>query len=195
MSLPDPDEHEQEMEIRHLYGPQVSLSIKMLSVISRNLQHLATANFLLIVGLILLLATAFYWVVGSHTLLNVLALPLFSSLIFVANLIGLLVYERLRRRGDAIFAELSDELQWRLVNEGYASHDTQGMPLPPPPGFKYSEPNQRDRPSLTIRIVLRTFIRNTDLPFIRGANGPLIYFLLSIALWATSMLLSLKSTL
>lgn len=63
-------------------------------------------------------------------------------------------YEILRKRGDALFEEISDELQWNI---------------------KRAVSTTEERPMLTARVALRSFARATDLPLIPGKFGPGLY--------------------
>ena len=88
-----------------------------------------------------------------------------ASSLFVALLI-LVLYERLRKRGDALFEEISDEFQSYIAlggtEEKVASTDY--------------------RPPLGWRVVLRSFARTTDLPLVPGKFGPAVYAAINMAL-------------
>ncbi len=99
-------------------------------------------------------------------------LPLFFSF-FAASFLLLIYYDRLRRRGDAIFEELSDELQWNLTRS-----------------FKSEAPRDTSRPDLEARVLLREYINTIDLPLTRGKQGITIYTainLLSLILFVFSL--------
>jgi hypothetical protein len=83
---------------------------------------------------------------------------LMSSLVSTSALLCLIAYEYERKRGDALFEEISDELQW-YVREG----DTESA----------------SRPVIGARVVLRSFARGVDLPLAPGKFGPAIYFLVN----------------
>jgi len=68
-------------------------------------------------------------------------------------------FEVTRKRGQAYFEELSDELQWRMRYE-----EEMDMPR-----------IARHRPPLRDRIVLREFLHGADLPLIPGRLGPAVY--------------------
>ena len=67
--------------------------------------------------------------------------------------------ERLRRRGDVLFQEISDELQWDIR----ASTADSGKGI------------ASERPPLDARMILRTFARAGDLPLVPGTFGPAVY--------------------
>jgi hypothetical protein len=115
------------------------------------------------------------------SLLTVLLLPLFPGYYFgnrflallaasfaVVALALVLVYDRIRRRGDASFEEISDEFQW------YLSRPTVEGSVTPP---------------LDVRIALRTFARTSDLPLVPGRFGPAIYAVVDIVVAVTTVLM------
>ncbi len=88
----------------------------------------------------------------------------FFSVLFTIIIFGLAIfYENQRKSGEAIFEEVSDELQWHI-------------------GYRSSIPNKvsEKKPELEIRIALRTFARTTDLPLIPGKFGPVLYIGINI---------------
>src|SRR5204863_291803 len=107
------------------------------------------------------MAFSFRNVYGTYFGADYLLLASASCLI---NLVFLFAYDNLKKRGDAIFEELSDELQWRLV-----------------PGNETITP--KSRPRLDTRIAMREYILSTDLPLTRGKSGMQLYFALSVFLW------------
>jgi hypothetical protein len=110
----------------------------------------------------------------SHALLVGvgIALPLLS-------IACVLVFDSLRKKGDAFFKELSDELQW-YVRYG-AEEAASGV----------SEPTPSIRPDLRTRIALREYASSTLLPLLdSGASGPAIYAGANAALALIYLLLS-----
>ncbi|HXQ72190.1 MAG TPA: hypothetical protein VN844_16965 [Pyrinomonadaceae bacterium] len=87
-------------------------------------------------------------------------LPLIATLIAVVAIVR---YETLRKRGDALFEEISDELQWNLRQN-------------------VTETIARERPELNARVALRSFARATDLPLIPGRYGPVIYVAINLVI-------------
>ncbi|WP_233846358.1 hypothetical protein [Paraburkholderia sp. HD33-4] len=83
----------------------------------------------------------------------------FSIAAALCIFIVLVMRDSLRRRGNALFEELSDELQW------YAIGDHRGE----------ARSGSTSRPPLEIRVVLRSYARTTDLPMVPGRYGEAIY--------------------
>ena len=83
------------------------------------------------------------------------------------------VHEFLRKRGDAVFEEVSDELQW----------DTTGRRKTTEAGYAGS------RPLLDARITLRSFASSSDLPLVPGKLGPAFYATLNILVLLVSALM------
>ncbi|MBN2209174.1 MAG: hypothetical protein JW759_07750 [Candidatus Coatesbacteria bacterium] len=93
----------------------------------------------------------------------VLALFLASAVLIIAT-----YFERLRRIGDVLFLEISDELQWNI-------RATE---------MRAGESAASERPKLDVRIALRSFARASDLPLIPGKFGPAIYVAINILIAA-----------
>lgn len=92
----------------------------------------------------------------------------FSLLVLCSSalaLISVVVYESLRKQGDSLFEEVSDELQWNIRKAGRKTTA----------GADYEATVADERPKLHTRIILRSFARATDLPLIPGKFGPAIY--------------------
>ena len=89
---------------------------------------------------------------------------------------GALVFrDSVRKGGETLFEELSDELQWHVLNDRQSL--TQGI---------------EGRPSLEMRYQLRRFARNTDLPLISGPIGTAIYALLNLSIFLAGAYLSAR---
>lgn len=100
-----------------------------------------------------------------------IVLPLFS----IAYVIW---FDSAKKKGDAVFKELSDELQW-YVRYGSNEKSTK------------AEPNASIRPDIRTRIVLREYASSTALPLLSsGANGPAIYAAANAFLSLCSLMLS-----
>lgn len=82
------------------------------------------------------------------------------------------MYEVWRKRGDALFEEVSDEMEWNIR------------------GARLSEGGTiaRERPNIEVRATLRTFARASDMPFIPGRLGPAIYIAVNLVLLFVSFL-------
>jgi hypothetical protein len=105
-----------------------------------------------------------------------------TNLVLTVVTISVLGYfESLRKRGDAIFQELSDELQWYVGRSG--SHSI----------FEGSSQSSspRDRPLLEVRLMMRAFSAAAELPLSPGSSGGALYafFNLMIAI-ASAVLLA-----
>jgi hypothetical protein len=82
-----------------------------------------------------------------------------SSVLLPLILIALLRFDRRRRRGDAVFEELSDELQW------YVKNSTTG------------EASGRYRPDITVRRAMREFVASSTLPLTKNYTSGIIFYL------------------
>lgn len=113
---------------------------------------------------------------ASVIVMAIVAIPAFRTLNFIPEIylgvlltfafvtfMALLRYDTHKRAGDAIYEEVSDELQWHLTRE-----------------VKGESPQRKDRPELEMRVLLREYAIGTDLPLVRGPHGPMIYSILVI---------------
>jgi hypothetical protein len=92
----------------------------------------------------------------------------FVSLIMfeVVNFFLIVIYDSRLKQGNAIFEEISDELQWNINKTSWDNTKTSAT--------------AEKRPELETRIILRTYARTTDLPLFPGKYGPAFYIFLSI---------------
>lgn len=83
--------------------------------------------------------------------------------LWIATIVSVTLHETNRKQGEAIFEEVSDELQWHVRYLG-----------------EYDKaPSSNSRPELRARVTLRSFTRTTDLPLIPGSFGPALYVAVS----------------
>jgi hypothetical protein len=85
-------------------------------------------------------------------------------------------FETIRKRGDILFKEISDEIQWNLRFSDSESTDT--------------APHKR--PQFNARLTLRSFAQASDLPLIPGRYGPLMYVLIDLVSVLLAVFLALK---
>ncbi len=95
----------------------------------------------------------------------------------LVNLVVISVFENLRRGGDALFEEISDELHWHL---GYRKQTASGTVT-----------NGGQPPDA--RLVLRAFAQAADLPLIPGKFGPAIYAGVNVVIALLFLYFRLKS--
>ena len=79
-----------------------------------------------------------------------------ATLRTIAICIGVL-HDFHRKRGEALFEEVSDELHWHIRPSGFGDADVATA-----------------RPPLRVRVVLRSLVNSADLPLIPGGSEPLI---------------------
>lgn len=123
------------------------------------------------IGVVTFVATALHVVVlllRFVGLLYFLWAVLASLSLFVVASATALWFETLRRRGDALYDEISDEVQWHIGRE-YASSINQPV-------------SEAPRPPLRYRIELRSFAKASDLPLAPGRFGPAVYVALNVTL-------------
>ncbi len=165
---------------------ELYFNVKKLRRITQMIEVISIVSFGSLIGLLVVIAMMSLSV-RSRSALSVDELSAISNTLFVLTLLSLLFYERLRRNGDTLFTELSDELQWRLNLEHSALASDRSWEL------GSSELDRSVRPPLSMRVVLRSFVKNTDLPLTRGAAGTQVYLLIGIVLWITSLVIGVYS--
>lgn len=91
------------------------------------------------------------------------SLIVFWIIFLFLTMIMIYFYESLRKKGEVLFEEVSDELEWDVK------------------GNKIGE-ERNSRPEIDARVSLRSFAKTTDLPFIPGKYGPAFYLILNIVI-------------
>lgn len=79
------------------------------------------------------------------------------------NISLVLAFEMVKKNGEAIFEELSDEFQWNLRSGKRGNLSPSAL-----------------RPPLELRVELRSFLSASNLPLAPERSGPLIYMLLNL---------------
>jgi hypothetical protein len=135
----------------------------------RKLEYLT--RILRMTGLYVFTSTVFCLVLSFLTILRIApTMAIFKIILYLAigfggvSLVLVIFYESYRKQGEALFEEISDELQWHIRfvgdNEKRSTSDV--------------------RPGLEARVVLRFFARATDLPLVPGRFGPAVYVMVNI---------------
>ncbi|RMH18981.1 MAG: hypothetical protein D6696_11795 [Acidobacteria bacterium] len=105
-----------------------------------------------------------------------------SSTLFVTVSVGITVFaffslamhERSRKLGDALFEEISDELEWDLRAGQRARTERK----------KAAE----ERPDLSYRLALRRFVQSADLPLAPFASGAIVYAVINLLCFLATVL-------
>lgn len=87
----------------------------------------------------------------------------FCVILTFINIFLTIFFDYLRKKGETIFEEVSDELHWYI---GYEKGNSQNT--------------SEKKPEIKIRILLREFVKTTDLPLIPGKYGPAVYIGINI---------------
>ncbi len=168
------------------YSPSpLEESLRRLERLTRSLRVLGLLAFLSTVGCI---GLSFFAALNSSHSINFLGILVgtlqdkknygvaFVVSLFLGGLAFAIVvfHESLRRQGETLFEEISDELEWRVQETDHLGNQAIA----------------EERPDLRARIALRSFTRTTDLPLVPGRFGPAIYAGLNILsilaeLWIT----------
>lgn len=144
---------------------QLDSSIRRLNFFARQLRSVGFVVTMASSFLLVIVAVTFLNLFRSNAPLNREIYPLIAIAVLTANLFLLVMRDSLKKRGDALFEELSDELQWHAL------------------GKISNEKLAESRPRLSIRVALRTYARTTDLPLVPGRYGEAVYAAFSIAMF------------
>ena len=108
-----------------------------------------------------------------HSVLSAFWLAGVSVVVGGFTLVFSAVYDLAKREGDALFEEISDELQWKIAS---ASHSEVYSRVE----IDEIDQHAKARPELNARVVLRTFASSTELPLIPGRYGAALYVAINI---------------
>lgn len=156
---------------------------------ARTLEYLTRKLRLL--GMLLPIVTAihpflFIWNKGDRfgTDFGVLA----AGILAFSSVVIAVCFELLRKRGDVLFKEISDELQWnvRFSKRSRSIQPTSNQNVL----GDHDQPVQSrtKRPELATRVMLRSYANAADLPLVPGKFGPLFYVVVNAGLAGTMML-------
>ncbi len=80
--------------------------------------------------------------------------------ISTSGIFSLLAFHGTKKRGMVYYEEIVDEIEWSSMRSDF-----------------------KERPPIGIRVVIKDFLKSTDLPFTSGQNGQTLYFALFLALF------------
>ena len=155
-------------------GGQLDAHLKGLATTTRWLKSIGIFTFLLTIANVGLLVYSLFTLensVDSSEAAGMLTSNwLYSTVLFGWCIVSVVVFERMRKSGDTLFEEMSDELQWHIAYLGVA----------PKPEPSQADELLQERPPLDVRTTLRSYVRTTDLPIIPGKMGPALYVALNL---------------
>lgn len=154
----------------------LKIALEQLSYVTHRTQ--STSSMVSIVTLVhvsFALALAFYFSTPLYMIrgysVNLFVLIFLEIGLLVSSILVLLLYDRSISRGDAIYQEISDELEWQVKD--LASNKDQKVHV-------YS--SSKDRPGLSVRLALRDFVLAARLPLVRGSQGGAYYLFINMAI-------------
>jgi hypothetical protein len=98
-----------------------------------------------------------------------------ETFIVICVILLLVKFDNRIKRGNAIYQEISDELEWKVIRE----RDEENQP-----------PKTGDPPRLKTRILLREFVLSTRLPLVNSTHSITLYTIVNIALFALNLITS-----
>jgi hypothetical protein len=137
---------------------------KLTQRLRRDAQAIACLTFVVLIGSVSF-SLAVEHLFRIHVLILLAFIPVCAVgvLVMAFTILFLAVhFETIRKRGDVLFKEISDELQW---NVRFSDPDGTAPPR---------------RPSFDARLALRSFAHASDLPLVPGRYGPLAYALVDL---------------
>ena len=166
------------------FGAPVGEVLDELVYVSNSLEHLSV-KIIASSGCALIFLLIGYSSRFGVPLLKVLSLsmPSFAIVMCGGGLYNVLKFERLRKRGEGFFEEVSNELQWR-GGKAKSKHDD--------PPERLGVAPAAEKPGIEARVAMRRFIASTDLPLFPGRSGVSFYatFFLVGLIYATWLLVS-----
>lgn len=136
---------------------KVSYRMARLSIMIAALTACNVASFLFMAGSMARSGYSAYQ--ASFVVLGV------SLVVGGSALVAVVLFENLRKRGDVLFEEISDEFLW---NAGSRSTESR-VPSHP-----------EERPPFNTRLYLRSYTRTADLPLFPGRIGPGLYAVVNL---------------
>ncbi len=133
--------------------------------VPKRLEHISKALRTTGQLVFILTLTEFAITLGSRFSLSesIVRTTLASSVLLPLLTLGLLGwYDSLKRRGNALYEELSDELQWHVQRS-------------------VADDGPSARPDIEMRVLLRTYVQATNLPLVPGMMGTAVYAAANIA--------------
>jgi hypothetical protein len=94
--------------------------------------------------------------------------------VLFTNFVAIFLHESHRKSGEAVFVELSDELQWHIRRDALKYSTTK------PPAINARVAQQR--PAVEVRVALQDYANSVDLPLTSGRHGSLIYTAINVVL-------------
>lgn len=132
-----------------------------------TLAHLAGAILLIIYTMSMSLDTY----TSSYPRYNKELYIVLEIMFLLINIIVLFSYDRKIAKGDALYQEISDELEWHVRTELGSKRNSPSAPQA-----------SKDRPGLFVRLTLRDFVLASRLPFVRGSQGLAFYLAFNVLL-------------
>lgn len=147
--------------------PSLEDSLRRLAQLTSRLRKLGTAIVVLTFGS----AIAYAGLMSGRLTGSSMIVCGIAAVAAVLGFLSVIVFDATRRRGDTLFDEISDELQWNIRQNAEARSD-----------------NYSIAPEFNVRVMMRDFIRATDLPLLPGKFGPALFAAASIALAIAALL-------
>lgn len=103
---------------------------------------------------------------------------LFSILLTILLVVFYLFqFERLKKKGDVIFDEISDELQWWAINKESDFVEE----------YLKKMGKKSIRPKINVRVILREYVNNSGLPLLQTANSTFTYLSINFVFFVISL--------
>jgi hypothetical protein len=144
-------------------------AVDELTAITKQLRRLSFMIIMITLFNIFWSGVASYILILRHQLEWQNVMLGFHAGLLLSCLLLLWQYDNLRRVGDSLFEEISDELQWYILK-------------------KYSSPDSEDevisqRPPINERVILRQYALTTKLPLTNYGLGIINYAVVNILIW------------
>ena len=113
------------------------------------------------------------------------AIPISVPIVTIASVLGLALYEGMRKQGESLFEEVSDELHGHRIGAATPLAVAQATSAE-----KVQAEADLDQTIFRLRVKLRQFARASDLPLIPGKFGPAVYAVINLLIAVTLLFVS-----
>lgn len=146
---------------------EFSSQLKTLILLTKRLRFVGTA--ILMILILILVMLAMYVILHRQLVMENVRngyssyynpfwmVGIYALLFLVVGIIALFYFNQLKNKGNIIYEELTEEIDWSTKRKEFIH-----------------------RPSIETRIIIKEFLKATDLPFTSGNNGQAFYLVLYI---------------
>jgi hypothetical protein len=157
---------------------QLREALNRLSYVTQRLKRLAFNSLSgLGIQLVLYVAKPFvrYMFMKDSSSASEIGIGLAAAGVLLYIAMSLFHFDRVKREGDSLFEEISEELHWTIDKTVKSSNDLTGG---------------KGRPDLEARVIMRNYAANRELPLAPGKLGPMVYLVMAFGMFILSTVIA-----